>query len=264
MAISPNMPCVLTVITICRDELEGLRKTVRSVQGQEDVDIEHIVIDGASQDGTAEWLRQDSRHLTFVSEPDKGRYDAMNKGAQKGMGEFLWFMHAGDTFATSTSAALGVKSLRESHSMWGYGLSRVSRDGKVVAIGGSIPFNRGRFLLGGRIIPHQAALFRASFFHELGGYDCDFGLAEDQHFFVKAIKCQPPAVIPDILCDFDGSGAGSVRGTTPHFVDMTRAKLREQTWATGSAIADVLLTVVLAIAAILRSSLGRAWRKAAK
>ena len=244
---------VLTVVTICRNELAGLKLTVESVQAQEGIHLEHIVIDAASSDGSPAYLatRRGSK-LRYISEPDNGRYDAMNKGAGKATGQYLWFMHAGDQFANATSAKTGVELLRGSGSVWGYGLSKVMRSGEVVALGGSVPFNASRFLLGGRIIPHQASIVRRDLFSALGGYDTEFGLAEDQHFFVRALRKAQPAVSAEFLCVFDGTGAGSLRGPVMHYFDMVRGRHREKHWATGNAVLDILLTSLLAVGSVVR------------
>ena len=90
----------VSVITVCRNCLEGLKRTYGSLQDQWDSEIEWLVIDGASEDGTKEWLT-DCHYdkLRFVSEPDKGIFDAMNKGVRISRGNWILFMNAGDTFS---------------------------------------------------------------------------------------------------------------------------------------------------------------------
>ncbi|MBQ9668990.1 MAG: glycosyltransferase [Prevotella sp.] len=91
----------VTVITVCRNALGMLRKTMESVEAQLYENLEYLVIDGASTDGTPQLLADWRGRLTrFVSEPDGGIYDAMNKGAAMATGEWLIFMNAGDTFAS--------------------------------------------------------------------------------------------------------------------------------------------------------------------
>lgn len=91
----------ITVITVCRNALPLLRKTVKSVLSQSYNQIEYIIIDAASKDGTIEWLEmQTDSRLKWISEPDDGIYDAMNKGVRYASGEWVCFMNAGDSFAT--------------------------------------------------------------------------------------------------------------------------------------------------------------------
>jgi len=91
----------ISVITVCRNARHALEKTVESVRGQSYDNIEYIVIDGASTDGSSEYLESLGDKIDIlVSEPDRGIYDAMNKGIARASGEWLIFMNAGDTFAS--------------------------------------------------------------------------------------------------------------------------------------------------------------------
>lgn len=87
----------LSIITINRNNAEGLRKTIESVVVQTFTDFEYIVIDGASTDESVEVIKQYEDKITYwVSEPDKGIYNAMNKGILKSHGEYLQFLNSGD------------------------------------------------------------------------------------------------------------------------------------------------------------------------
>lgn len=89
---------LFSVITVCFNARKALEKTVEAMRGQSWTDYEHIVVDGASGDGTAAWLRQQQiPRLHWMSEPDNGLYDAMNKGMRMATGRYLWFVNAGDT-----------------------------------------------------------------------------------------------------------------------------------------------------------------------
>ena len=82
----------LTVITVTYNAEEVLERTLKSVREQTYPHIEHIVVDGKSQDGTLALIRQQENPcLKWVSEPDKGLYDAMNKGAAMATGDYLCF-----------------------------------------------------------------------------------------------------------------------------------------------------------------------------
>lgn len=93
----------VSIITITYHAKAVLLPTMESVARQSYPNIEHIVIDGASSDGTPELIRERFPHVRLTSEPDRGIYDAMNKGICQATGEFLWFLNAGDSFRTDTS-----------------------------------------------------------------------------------------------------------------------------------------------------------------
>ena len=92
----------LTIITINKNN-EGLRQTMESVVSQSCKDFEYIVIDGASTDRSVEIIKQYAAKNTidWVSEPDQGIYNAMNKGIAKAKGEYINFMNSGDTLYDS-------------------------------------------------------------------------------------------------------------------------------------------------------------------
>lgn len=93
----------LSVVTICYNCVNELPETVESVREQTHGDIEYIVIDGDSTDGTAEWLgEREGWFDVLVSEPDEGRYSAMNKGLDRASGDYVMFLNAGDSFRTTS------------------------------------------------------------------------------------------------------------------------------------------------------------------
>lgn len=107
---------MLSIITVCFNDLEGLRRTVESVLSQVgSCDFEHLIVDGNSIDGTREYLEQakgQGRITDFVSEPDRGIYDAMNKGLRLVKGEWIHFLNAGDTYAAVDSISIAASFLR--------------------------------------------------------------------------------------------------------------------------------------------------------
>lgn len=245
----------LSVITITLNDISGLRRTVESVADQRGVDIEHIVVDGGSNDGTCAYLGGIEATINLRQE-GRGRYGAMNQGMNAATGEYVWFMHSADTFASPQSARFAIDEIVRHQANWGYGLSRVVRHGIVVAIGGSVPFNRARFILGQQIVPHQAAVFKRAFCSEVGPFDEMFGIAEDQRWFVRASERADPAAISEFLCNFDGNGIGSARSAFSHYYDMWRARRREGTRIGGSRILDVLATLVAGSSTVISHQVG--------
>lgn len=99
--MSPDRPSA-TVITVCLNNLDGLIPTSRSILAQRDVDLEWIVVDGGSRDGSVEFLTRLER-VRWTSGPDRGIFDAMNKGVAMATGEWILFMNSGDTFVEELS-----------------------------------------------------------------------------------------------------------------------------------------------------------------
>lgn len=91
---------IVTIITVCRNHAKELERTIRSVESQTWQEKEYLVIDGASTDDSLDVIKAHEASITrWVSEPDQGIYDAMNKGVRMAQGEWVIFMNAGDTFA---------------------------------------------------------------------------------------------------------------------------------------------------------------------
>ena len=115
------MSIKVSIVTITWNAARTLQRTLDSVRCQTYADIEHLIIDGASTDETlpiAQHYQQDSSHQVVIqSEPDKGLYDAMNKGLQKATGDYVVFLNAGDTlYAPDTIETVVATALTTHHS----------------------------------------------------------------------------------------------------------------------------------------------------
>jgi glycosyltransferase involved in cell wall biosynthesis len=89
----------LTIVTVTFNDLDGLKHTRASILNANGAEIEHLIIDGGSKDGTVEYLAGLPDGVRWVSEKDRGPYDAMNKGAELARGEWVMFLNSGDTLA---------------------------------------------------------------------------------------------------------------------------------------------------------------------
>lgn len=90
----------ISIITVCRDAVDTIEDTILSVSGQTFGNVEHIIVDGGSTDGTLEIINKHVSLITkWVSEPDNGIYDAMNKGIKMATGEVIGFLNADDIYA---------------------------------------------------------------------------------------------------------------------------------------------------------------------
>lgn len=100
----------ISVVTVCYNAADEIETTIKSVINQSYPNIEYLIIDGGSTDGTVDIIKKFSDKIAFwVSEKDKGIYDAMNKGIKIASGDFINFMNAGDYFYSDTTVEEAVK-----------------------------------------------------------------------------------------------------------------------------------------------------------
>ncbi|RYH69829.1 MAG: glycosyltransferase [Alcaligenaceae bacterium] len=255
---------LVSVITISFMDPDGLRKTTQSVDEQIGAfDLQHIVVDGGSPGVQDFLLQRKSKNPNFigVSEPDCGRYHAMNKGIDLAAGDLLWFMHSGDVFSNERSIATALGRLKDPVNQWGYGYARlVDQFGEFHGAFGHAPFSLKRYSLGGKSIPHQAAFFGRAVIDRVGGYDLSHGLAADQLYMLRTAVRSDPVIVPEFLCNFDISGVGTNRPAWHHFRDMSRARKIAKLQVVNPVV-DFTVTVGLTVAIILKDALAKYARR---
>lgn len=164
----------LTVVTVCRNVLPALKRTVASVLGQKatfpHLSIEHVVVDGASTDGTPAWLqemKEAGKIETAISEPDKGIYDAMNKGINLARGAAVLFLNADDTFTHEDLTPCVMPILRgEVQSTAALTLRYSYSEAMLVLQDTASLYLNSPFC-------HQAFFTSARILRELGGFDSE-------------------------------------------------------------------------------------------
>ena len=173
----------LSVITITRNNLSGLQKTLASVAAQSAREnFEFIVIDGASSDGTKEFLTAHKEEIDFfISEADSGIYNAMNKGILHAHGAYCIFMNSGDTFADPEVVRDMLPHLDKEYAMvFGVGLDAAGKEHSA------IPHVKLRHFWGVSF-PHQASFIRRDLFEKYGLYREEYRCASDIFFFYEMI-----------------------------------------------------------------------------
>ena len=175
----------LSVITINLNNKVGLQKTIDSIVSQSFRDFEWIVIDGGSTDGSKEMIERYSDHIAYwVSEPDTGVYNAMNKGIKVAKGEYVNFMNSGDCFASSTILSEVFATNHTADVIYGY-MMRGSIDGEINNLSVMKP-NLSWIDLYGDGLPHQSTFIKRSLFDRFGLYDESLKAVADWKFFVNA------------------------------------------------------------------------------
>lgn len=178
-----------------------MKKTIKSVLAQCYAEIEYIIIDGGSSDGSKELIEQHDEHLSYwCSEPDKGIYDGMNKGIAKATGEYCLFLNSGDyfcndhvlqdVFANGQSADLVI------------GRQKFYTQNGKESIAWSIREEdiNERFFWS-NTFPHQSTFIKTSLLKKVGGYDLEYKVCADWAFWYIAVveekctyKCIPTPI----------------------------------------------------------------------
>jgi glycosyltransferase involved in cell wall biosynthesis len=181
----------ISVITVSYNSSKTISDSLRSVVNQTYKNIEHLVIDGNSTDDTFN-IVEAHRHqnLVFNSEPDRGIYDAMNKGLAQASGEIIGFLNSDDFYADSEALTRIAKSFEENPSVEAcFGdLVYVSEDnGKVLRFWKSRLFDRGLFARGWSPA-HPTFYIRRSALERFGLFDISYRLAADAEFMIRYLE----------------------------------------------------------------------------
>lgn len=161
----PTSP-LISIITVTYNAAKVLEPTILSVIGQEFRDFEYIIIDGASKDSTQNIIRKYAGHISYwISEPDKGLYDAMNKGLQAAQGRYVWFMNAGDEIYSPETLKLIFKQQVHADVYYGDALF-VGAGGKAIGLRSEVTPHRlpdkltWRSLQYGMVVCHQSFIVK--------------------------------------------------------------------------------------------------------
>jgi glycosyltransferase involved in cell wall biosynthesis len=256
---------LVSVVTIARNDLAGLQRTWESLVSQDHGDFGWIVVDGASSDSTVPWLKTlDDPRVSWISEPDAGIYDALNKGtARVHEDSLVVFMNAGDRFASDQVLEVVTTHQREHGWRWGYGAMRiVDASGALVGFQFPNPFRLGDLRLGMQSIGHQSAYFMADLLAEVGPYDPTLGIEADQQLMYRAAKISSPGVIPDIVAEFLAGGV-SYGGRPDDFVQAARRmRAADGDLVGGNTVVDGVATTALRAQKWARHLGSRAVRRA--
>lgn len=202
----------ISIITVVYNRAATIERAIRSVLGQSYNNIEYIIVDGASKDGTTEIIQQYKERIhTIVSEKDNGMYDALNKGIRLATGDVVGILHADDEFANDQVIATIANRFSanvEVEAVYGdVGFVRKDQDDKIVRYYSSAIF-RTKLFTWGFMPAHPTFFCYRRFFEEFGYYRTDLQIAADFDLLLRFLrKHQLYAVyIPEMLVKMNMGG----------------------------------------------------------
>lgn len=205
---------LLSVVTITRNDLAGLRRTHGSIASLLGLaGVEWVVADGASNDGTPDWLGQAGASVRWASEPDDGIYDAMNRATARARGRYLWYLNAGDESVVADAPAL-LKRLRDEvdrpgpdRVLYGNYVLRLASGGEIVRYA-----RQPSYLRHSLPSSHQAMVFPRAAVDSIGRYDPRFRVTGDYDLVCRLVRSGVGLVpIPVLLARFHLGGQSSRR-----------------------------------------------------
>lgn len=228
----------LSIITINYNDAVGLQKTLNSTLSQSCTDYEHVIVDGASPDNSVEVIEKYANEasakgikVTWISEKDKGIYNAMNKGIKMASGEYIQILNSGDCLAADTVVADMFSALKEKEYpeiLYGNMLKTVDwktyqRD-NCIANSEYTPNSFLYFYNG--TLNHDCAYIKRSLFARFGYYNEEMKICSDWEWYVRAIvlgNIQPVYVNIDVTI-FDMNGVSESAGKNKHIIKQERSE----------------------------------------
>jgi glycosyltransferase involved in cell wall biosynthesis len=207
---------LLSIVTVVRNGATVLEETILSVIAQKNEDVEYIVIDGASSDGTLEIIKGHGGNIDYwVSEADRGIYEAMNKGIKASKGAFIGMLNSGDRYpAGALSVVLDeIRRLKDRSAVIAGGVAIIDRRGAIAAthmVDANSLANRYRFMP----LNHPAMFVESSIYATLGTYREDLRICSDYDFVLRLLGRQVEIrFVPVVLTEMRAGGISDSPGT---------------------------------------------------
>ncbi len=201
--------CLVSIVTISKNYSNGLYKTLESVKEQDYKGIQHIIIDGNSDDGTKELLKSysHSKMYTYSSEPDNGISNAFNKGLEKANGDLILFLNSGDVFFSTTVISEVVESYLQHKWKCAIGITvTTSFAGETILY--RPPQLSSKFLKYFMFLPHQGFFCETSL-HKNYHYNESLKISMDYELFIRMLRNVKIFYLPLVVSIREPGGVSS-------------------------------------------------------
>jgi glycosyltransferase involved in cell wall biosynthesis len=193
----------ISIITSVYNNKDTIKDAIKSVLNQTYKNIEYIVVDGGSTDGTVEVIKQyEDKIDKFISEPDKGIYDGLNKGIKLATGDVIAFLHSDDIYPDNNTIEKIMNLFNKDNVDGVYGdLIYVKKDdiNKIIRYWKSCDFNAD-LLKKGWMPAHPTLFLKKEIYEKYGVFDLNFKIAGDYDFMLRILKENPKLkYLPEVL-----------------------------------------------------------------
>jgi glycosyltransferase involved in cell wall biosynthesis len=196
----------VTVVTPTFNAASTIARCIHSVRSQTQAEVEHLVVDGGSRDGTVAEVQRSG--VRYISEPDAGIYDAMSKGVRAAQGEYVHILNADDAYASPGALAEAIAALDSGGSDVCHGkAAHVDELGRVVRVFGRDVPRAG--LLRKMRIAHPTVVVRRSVYERFGTFSVGFRIAADHEFLLRIWGRVRIVYIPKVLVHMQIGGAST-------------------------------------------------------
>lgn len=251
-------PC-LSIVTVVKDDLPGLRRTRSSLSDQDMESAEWVLLDSSDErDGVERLLNEAAVAARYEWTEPRGVYPAMNSALSICRGDYVWFVNAGDEVASGPTVESLVARLKREAPLWLIGQVAFvdPRGHRVVPPAFDYSAEKRHLFARGRFAPHQGTLVRTDWLRENDGFDTSYRVAADYEASLRLSLVANPVVVDDVISEFHTGGLSSTewQAALQEFHRSRRSVLRP----TGSA---ALLETFHTWSQALRARSARALRR---
>lgn len=235
----------ITIITVCYNSVHTIGKTFESLLHQSDRDFSYIVVDGASNDGTVEKIKEYEKlfrrvgvEFQWTSEPDSGIYNAMNKGIKKAKGDYIGILNSDDTYEYNTIEIIKSYIRKIPTVDVFHGLMRYIDGDSLTMVHG---LNSDRLNSG--MIEHPTCFVKKEVYDYFGFFSEDYKYVSDYEFMLRLKKAGCKFyLIEEILANYNENGAGNCHESR---VEVIKLKREYQIYGKITFLAKLLKTTII-------------------
>jgi len=246
----------LSIITVVRDDPEGLRQTLASIDVQGELDAEVVIIDSSAN--AVDNVTLSSLQGRIVRQSPRGIYPAMNAGLESASGDYVYFLNAGDTFSGSDTLTRIFAGLRAApDSVWAFGdVDFYDENGKPLhERSWSYESERERLFARGVFPAHQGVVARTDALRQLGGFDESYIVAADYKLMLQLSTLAPPIRWTWPIARFQQGGTSSQRWWTA-LREFHRARLEVFNPHRKTRIVEAVDTIRLSTKTVIARAIG--------